>query len=84
MAEEVEEAQRVQGLLSPEGKVSETPAAVKAKEGGGCFWRGQQGVCKYCESAPGIQWHVLCTRVDSYAAEVKEAPKFDLFKVLEL
>ena len=84
MAEEGEEAQGVQGLLSPGRKVSETPTAVKAMEGGGCFWRGLQGVCKYCESAPGIQWHVLCTRVDSYAAEVKEAPKFYLFKVFEL
>ena len=38
MAEEGEEAQGVQGLLSPGRKVSETPTAVKAMEGGGCFW----------------------------------------------
>ena len=76
MAEEGEEAQGVQGLLSPGRKVSETPTAVKAMEGGGCFWRGLQGVCQYCGSAPSIQWHVLCTRVDSCAAEVKEALSF--------
>ena len=27
---------------------------------------------------------VLCTRVDSYAAEEREGPKFYLFKVFEL
>ena len=42
MTEEGEEAQGVQGLLCPGGKVSETPTAVKAMEGGGCFWRGLQ------------------------------------------
>ena len=37
---------------------------------------GLQGVCQYCGSAPSIQWHMLCTRVDSCAAEVKEALSF--------
>ena len=82
--EEGEEVQGVQGLLSPGGKVSETPTAVKEMEGGCCFQRCLQGVCQNCGKAPGIQWCVLCMRVDSYASEVKEAPKFDLFKVFKL
>ena len=73
--EEGEEVQGVQGLLSPGGKVSETPTAVKEMEGGCCFQRCLQGVNTVVT--------LLCTRVDGYATEVKETPTFYFFKVFK-
>ena len=60
--EEGEEVQGVQGLLSPGGKVSETPTAVKEMEGGCCFQRCLQ--CEELKEQVGVQRLIVIRPVD--------------------